>query len=117
MPLNSNKKGREAENRVATFLRVRGWECELVRLAGTIDRGDIWTPPQHLETAHRLEVKNHANIVTALNEACRDVVKLNVLFPHETCLGVVARPGKSVSEWYAVRQMKDVFTDHIGDSF
>jgi hypothetical protein len=115
--VNANKKGREAENRTATFLRVRGWDCELVRLAGLEDRGDIWVPPAHTEIAKRLEVKNHASIVTALNEAMKDVVKLNALFPHEECWGVVARPGKSVAEWYAVRQMKDVFRDHVGDSF
>jgi hypothetical protein len=110
--VNANKKGREAENRVATFLRIRGWDAELVRLAGTLDRGDLWVPPQYDEISKRLEVKNHASIVNALNEATRDVAKLAQLFPNEQCWGVVARPGKAVGEWYAVRQMKDVFANN-----
>ncbi len=123
--VNANRKGRDAENRLATFLRVRGWKTELPRLAGTDDRGDLWLPPlvrfiepekrrgdgMHEVPGQRVEVKAHDNIVSGLNEAMKDVDKLRKLFPDDDCWGVIRRPGQPTGEWYAVKRVKDVWPD------
>lgn len=105
--VNAHRKGREYENRLATFLRVNGYEAELLRLAGEVDRGDLWVPSQN----QRIEVKAHSKVLNGINEAMKDVQKLNAAFPTDTNWGVIWRPGKPTGEWYAVRQVKDVWPD------
>lgn len=99
--VNANRKGREGENRLTTFLLMSGYEVELLRLQGINDPGDLWIP--HLDT--RIEMKNHANIQSALNEAIKDVEKLDARFPLSKNYAVVARVGKGVQDWYAVRRV------------
>jgi hypothetical protein len=103
--VNANVKGARAENAVVDYLHVCGHEAERLRLAGTYDRGDLWVPSLN----HRLEVKNHANILNALSEGTKDVEKLVALFPDATNAAVIARPGKGVRDWYYVRLMSHVF--------
>ena len=103
--VNANIKGRAAENQLATYLRVNGYEAELLRLAGEVDRGDLWVP----QTAHRVEVKSHAKITDVLNLGVLDVRKLNANFPHDTNVLVVRRPGQPTKNWYVVREVQDVW--------
>ena len=108
--VHAHKKGREYENRLATYMRVNGYEAELLRLAGEKDRGDLWIPHQH----QRIELKAHDNITSGLNEAMKDIVKLNALFPNDENWGVVRRPGQPTGKWYAVRVVEDVWPDVSG---
>lgn len=107
--VNAHHKGARAENDVITYLHVLGVEGERLRLAGTFDRGDIWVPSEKM----RLEVKNHLlkNLPNTMSEITVDLEKLRKLFPNDLCMGVIARPGKPVGEWWVVRQMKDYFGD------
>lgn len=98
--VNSNRKGREGENRLMTFFTVRGYEAELLRLQGINDPGDLWIP--ELDT--RVQMKNHANMLSALAEGMRNVEKLDERFPLSQNFVVVARPGRSPADWYAVRR-------------
>lgn len=103
--VNANRKGREAENRLRTYYNVHGYDAELLRLAGTEDRGDLWLP----ETNHRIEVKNHRNVLNGMNEAVKDVDKLVERFPLNFNVGVVARPGQPTAEWYVVSRVRHVW--------
>ncbi len=108
--VNSNVKGREAENRLATFFTVRGYECELLRLQGLNDPGDLWVP----ELDSRLEIKNHKNVLTAINEAIHDVELLDIRFPLSKNYAVVARPGKPPADWYVVRRVGSQWPAKVG---
>lgn len=113
--VNAHVKGARAENDVITYLHVLGIEGERLRLAGTFDRGDIWVPGYAGgdRRSYRLEVKNHLlkNLPNTMSELTVDLEKLRKLFPNDTNLGVIARPGKSVADWWVVQQMKDIFGD------
>lgn len=108
--VNANRKGREGENRLTTFLLMSGYEVELLRLQGVNDPGDLWVPK--LDT--RIEMKNHTNIQSALNEAINDVKKLDERFPLSKNYAVVARAGKAVQDWYAVRRVGATWPPLIG---
>lgn len=99
--VNANRKGRNGENRLMTFLLMGGYEVELLRLQGVNDPGDLWLP----KVDSRIEMKNHTNIQSALNEAINDVKKLDERFPLSKNYAVVARPAQGVSDWYAVRRV------------
>jgi|SRR5215510_11538707 len=97
--VNSYVKGREAENRLQTFFTMRGYEAELLRLQGLNDPGDLWVP--ELDT--RIQLKNHKNVLSAINEAIHGVADLDLRFPLSRNFAVVARPGKPPEDWYVVR--------------
>lgn len=99
--VNANVKGREAENRLSTWFTVHGYPNELLRLQGLNDPGDLWLPYEDT----RIEVKNHRNVLSAINEAIHDVDKLDERFPLSQNFAVVARPGKSCEDWYVVRRV------------
>lgn len=98
--VNSNVKGREAENRLYTFFTLRGYECELLRLQGLNDPGDLWVPSED----SRIEIKNHKNVLSAINEAIHDVELLDARFPLSKNYAVVTRPGQPPENWYVVRR-------------
>lgn len=96
--VNANKKGREAENRASTWFTVHGYPNELIRLQGVNDAGDMWLP--YIDT--RVEIKNHVAVLSAINEAIKDVYRLDERFPLSKNRAVVARPGQPVNKWYVV---------------
>jgi hypothetical protein len=98
---NPNTKGRRAENALSTWFTVHGYPNELIRLQGVNDAGDLWLPYED----SRVEVKNHALVLSAINEAINDVAKLDQRFPLSKNYAVVARPGKSCIDWYVVRSV------------
>lgn len=108
--VNANIKGREAENRLATWFTVNGYDVELLRLQGIHDPGDLWVPHEN----SRIELKNHANIQSAINEAIKDVRKLDERFPLSKNYAVVARPGKGPADWYCIRRLGAVFPPKDG---
>lgn len=110
--VNSNRKGRSAENRLRDWLHVHGYEVELLRLQGTHDPGDLWLP--HLDT--RIEVKNHVNVLSAINEAVHDVDKLDERFPLSNNYAVVARPGQPPANWYVVRRVGSMWPSLLSDA-
>jgi hypothetical protein len=103
--VNVNRKGRDGENRLQTFLTMSGYEVELLRLQGINDPGDLWVP----EVDTRIQMKNHANIQSALNEAIKNVTQLDERFPLSKNYAVAARVGKGVQDWYAVRRVGAVW--------
>lgn len=103
--VNANTKGREAENRLATYLHVNGYEAELLRLGGVNDPGDLWVPVVNT----RIEVKNHTNTQSAINEAGKDVRLLDERYPLSRNIAVVVRTGRGVEDWYAIRRVGAVF--------
>lgn len=114
--VNANDKGARAERDVHTYLSVLDFEAERLRLAGTFDRGDLWVPGVSIPEAvksYRLEIKNHLlkNLPNTMSEITGDLEKLKRLFPSDICLGVIARPGKAVGDWWTVQFMKDHFGD------
>jgi hypothetical protein len=103
--VNANKKGREAENRLATWFTVHGYPNELIRLQGVNDAGDMWLP--YIDT--RVEVKNHVAVLSAINEAIKDVYRLDERFPLSHNRAVVARPGQPVNKWYVVTTVEKMW--------
>jgi hypothetical protein len=114
--VNANDKGARAERDVLTYLHVLRINAERLRLAGTYDRGDLWVPgyafPETI-TDIRLEIKNHLlkNLPNTMAEISGDLEKLRKLFPQDLNIGVIARPGKSVADWWTIGFVKDVFGD------
>jgi Holliday junction resolvase len=109
--VNANVKGAKAERDVVDYLRATGYVAERVRLAGTYDRGDILVvSPDGSVVPHRIEVKNHSNLLSGLSQA---VLDLDLLLAQkdisEVCAAIVKRPGKSVRDWYYVRKVSHVF--------
>lgn len=90
------------------WFRVHGYEVELLRLQGVNDPGDLWLP--HLDT--RIEVKNHVNVLSAINQAIHDVDALDERFPLSRNFAVVARPGKPPADWYVVRRVASQWPPH-----
>lgn len=103
--VNANRKGREAENRLATWFTVHGYPNELIRLQGVNDAGDMWLP--YIDT--RVEVKNHVAVLSAINEAIKDVYRLDERFPLSKNRAVVARPGQPVNKWYVVTTVEKMW--------
>jgi hypothetical protein len=103
--VNANKKGREAENRLSTWFSVHGYPNELVRLAGINDRGDLWLP----YTNDRIQVKNHAAMLSALADGVRDLPGLEERCPDDRCHVVIARPGQPANKWYVVRTVEQMW--------
>jgi hypothetical protein len=109
--VNANRKGREAENRLSTWFRVHGYPNELIRLQGANEAGDLWLPYED----SRIEIKNHAAVLSAINEAIHDVDLLDQRFPMSKNFAVVARPGMSCQDWYVVRRVGAQWPSRIGD--
>lgn len=107
---NANRKGRDAENRLRDWFSVNGYDVELLRLQGVHDPGDLWLPHENA----RIEVKNHRQVLTAINEAIHDVEKLDVRFPLSKNFAVVARPGQSPGDWYVVRRVGATWPPQVG---
>jgi len=107
--VNSNRKGREAENRLSTWFTVHGYPNELLRLQGLNDPGDLWLPYED----SRIELKNHANVLSAINEAIHDVDKLDARFPLSKNFAVVARPGQPPGKWYVVRTVDQMWPPKV----
>ena len=103
--VNANTKGREAENRASTWFKVHGYPNELIRLQGVNDAGDMWLP--YIDT--RVEIKNHAAVLSAINEAIKDVYRLDERFPLSKNRAVVARPGQPVNKWYVVTTVEKMW--------
>jgi hypothetical protein len=103
--VNANRKGRDAENRLSTWFSVHGYPNELVRLAGINDRGDLWLPYEH----ERLSIKNHANMLSGIAEAIRDLDGLRERCTGDQCYAVVARPGQPPGKWYVVETVENAW--------
>lgn len=103
--VNANTKGRNAENRLSTWFTVHGYPNELIRLQGINNAGDLWLPYEHA----RVEIKNHANILNAINEATHEIDRLRTVFPDDACWAVTARAGLPPERWYATRLVEHVW--------
>jgi hypothetical protein len=109
--VNANTKGANAERAVRDYLRVCGYGAERLRTAGTFDRGDLIVFDKTGRVLpHRLEIKDHRDLLGGLSQAVRD---LDLLVAQkdieEVCAAVVKRPGQSVRDWYYVRKVSHVF--------
>jgi hypothetical protein len=109
--VNSNRKGREAENRLSTWFTVHGYPNELIRLQGINDAGDLWLPYQYA----RLSIKNHAMMLSAMAEAVRELPELELRFPRDKCHAVIARPGQPANKWYVVRTVEQMWPPREDD--
>src|SRR6188474_1080342 len=98
--VNAHTKGNAAENRFSTWLKVHGHENERLRLAGINDRGDIWVPAMR----ERLQVKNQANMLTAISQATLFCAQRHLVEGDQRWLGIIARPGMPPGRWYVVEE-------------
>lgn len=103
--VNTHRKGRLSENRLRDYFAVNGYEVELLRLQGAADPGDLWLPYEDT----RIEIKDHARMIDAINQAIHDVDKLDERFPLSKNYAVVKRPGKPPADWYAIRRVGAVW--------
>lgn len=106
----ASNKGNQGERDLQTYLDINGYKSERLRVSGEVGGADLWVPSM----LTRIEVKNHRSIAEGCVSAAIGASYMQLRYPDEDCVGVVARSGSPVSGWLLVRLVRDVFPPTIG---